>query len=204
MVDAFSQGYTWQQKLDQLEALKLVTKTDVVRVARKYFGANSLKFIKKYGTDKKETLLQPGYEPIAPKNADAKSAFARELEQLPVNEQAIRLVDFERDIQRSVLSDHVTFYYKPNPVNDIFSFSLVYHNGTRNTPMLTQLAEYLGTVGTDSLTKQQLATAWQHLGVTMSCETDDSRFIVTMMGPDDQLEHPARRPFSRACTSALL
>ena len=201
MVDAFSQGYTWQQKLDQLESLKLVTKTDVVRVARKYFGANSLKFIKKYGTDKKETLLQPGYEPIAPKNADAKSAFARELEQLPVNEQAIRLVDFERDIQRSVLSDHVTFYYKPNPVNDIFSFSIRYQNGSRHTPLLTQLGEYLPQLGTDSLTKLQLEAAWERLGVTLEVVPGDERFTFTITGRDSQLQ-PALRLLAHFLTSA--
>ncbi len=195
MVDVFSQGHSWQEYLDLIERLRHVTKSDVMNAARKYYGAERLTLRKKYGTEKKETLSQPGYTPVQPKNAGAKSPFAQWLDSLPIADLPIRTVDFDNDVQRTMLSDHVALYSAKNPVNDIFSFSLVYHNGTRNTPMLTQLAEYLGTVGTDSLTKQQLATAWQHLGVTMSCEADDSRFIVTMMGPDDQLE-PALRLLS--------
>ena len=201
MVDAFSRGYTWQQKLQQVEALRQVTKADVIRVARKYFGANSLKLVKKYGTEKKETLRQPGYQPIAPRNADAKSAFARELEQLPVGEQPIRLVDFGCDVQRSVLSDHVTLYYKPNPVNDIFSFSIRYQDGSRHTPMLSLLGEYLPQVGTDSLGKLQLEAAWERIGVTMAVVPGDERFTFTISGRDEQLE-PALRLLAHFLTSA--
>ena len=188
MTDVYSQGHSWQEYLDLIERLRHVTKDEVVAAARKYYGAEHLSLRKKYGTAKKETLLQPGYKPVQPKNAGAKSPFAQWLDSLPMPDKPIRTVDFDDDVQRTMLSDHVTLYSVKNPVNDIFTFSLVYHNGTRNTPMLTQLAEYLGTVGTDSLTKQQLATAWQRLGVTMMCEADDDRFIFTLMGHDDRLE----------------
>lgn len=201
MVDVFSRGRSWQQYLDQLEALKQVTKADVMRVARKYFDANSIKLVKKYGNERKETLRQPGYKPIAPKNADAKSAFARELELLPTSEQAVRLVDFDRDVQRSALNDHVTLYYKQNPVNDIFSFSVRYQDGFLHTPLLSLLGEYLPAVGTDSLRKQQLEAAWERLGVTMEIVPGDERFTFTVSGPDDQLE-PALRLLAHFLTSA--
>ena len=201
MVEAFSHGRTWQQKLDQLEALKQVKKADVVRVAQKYFGANSLKFVKKYGTDKKETLQQPGYKPIAPRNADAKSPFALQLEQLPVNEQAIRLVDFGHDVERSALNDHVTLYYKSNPINDIFSFSIRYQDGSRHTPLLSLLGEYLPQLGTDSLSKQQLESAWERLGVTMVVVPGDERFTFTLSGRDEQLA-PALRLLAHFLGSA--
>ena len=192
MVEVFSQGHSWQEYLDLIERLRHVTKGDVMSATRKYYGAEHLKLRKKYGTEKKETLSQPGYTPVQPKNAGAKSPFAQWLDSLPIADLPIRTVDFDNDVQRMKLNEHVTLFSVTNPVNDIFTFSLVYKKGTLATPMLAQLAEYLGTVGTDSLTKQQIATAWQHLGVTMTCEADDGRFIVTMMGPDDQLE-PALR-----------
>ena len=216
MTDVFSQGHSWQEYLDLIESLRHVTKDEVVAAARKYYGAEHLTLRKKYGTEKKETLSQPGYVPVQPKNAGAKSEFALWLDSLSlfpssweegcpeggvveknseegcpeggVAEKPIRTIDFDNDVQRTPLSDHVTLFSVKNPVNDIFTFSLVYHNGTRTTPKLTQLADYLATVGTDSLTKQQLATAWQRLGVTMTFQADDERFILTLMGHDNQLE----------------
>lgn len=192
MTDVFSQGHSWQEYLNLIESLRHVTKDEVVAAARKYYGAEHLTLRKKYGTEKKETLLQPGYEPVQPKNTGAKSEFALLLDSLPVADLPIRTVDFDNDVQRTPLSDHVTLYSVKNPINDIFTFSLRYHNGTIATPQLTQLAEYLGAVGTDSLKKQQMESAWQRLGVTMTCSTDDEYFAFTLTGRDDRLE-PALR-----------
>ena len=192
MTDVYSQGHSWQEYLDLIESLRHVTKNDVVAAAKKYYGAQHLTLHKKYGTEKKETLSQPGYTPVQPKNAGAKSSFALWLDSLSTSHPSIRTVDFNNDVQRTALSEHVTLFSVENPVNDIFTFSLIYKNGTRATPKLTQLAAYLGTVGTDSLTKQQLETAWQHLGVTMTCRADDEQFVFTLTGRDGQLE-PALR-----------
>ena len=192
MTDVYSQGHSWQEYLDLIESLRHVTKNDVVAAAKKYYGAQHLTLRKKYGTEKKETLSQPGYTPVQPKNAGAKSPFALWLDSLPITDLSICTVDFNNDVQRIALSEHVTLFSVENPVNDIFTFSLIYKNGTRATPKLTQLAAYLGTVGTDSLTKQQLETAWQHLGVTMTCRADDEQFVFTLTGRDSQLE-PALR-----------
>ena len=201
MIDVFSQGHSWQQYLDQVAAISRVTKADVVRVARKYYGANHLTLVKKYGNERKETLSQPGYQPIAPRNTDAKSAFARELEQLPAGTEPIRLVDFGRDVERSALNDHVALFYKQNPMNDIFSFSIRYQDGSRHTPLLALLGEYLPSLGTDSLSKQQLEAAWERLGVTMEVGPGDERFTFTITGRDSQLE-PALRLLAHFLTSA--
>ena len=192
MIDVYSRGYSWPQYLQQIEALRRVTRADVVRVARKYYGGNYHTLAKKYGTDDKETLKQPGYTPVQPKNVGAKSAFAQWLEQLPKGDAPIRTVDLDRDVVRRPLTDHATLYYKENPVNDIFTFTLRYHNGTHATPLLEQTVEYLNTLGTDSLRKQQLEAAWQQLGVTMTFSGGDERTAFELTGRDSQLA-PALR-----------
>ena len=201
MIDVFSRGYSWQQYLDLVEARRHVSKADVMRVAKKYLTANHITLVKKYGSEKKERLSQPGYKPITPKNAGAKSAFAEKLEQIPIRHEAIRLVDFERDVERTPLSPHLTLYTKPNPVNDIFSLSIRYQDGTRHTPLLDGLSGYLEAIGTDSLTKQQLAQAWQRLGVTLDIIPGDERFTFTISGREAQLE-PALQLLTHFLTRA--
>ena len=187
MVDVFSKGHSWQDVLDKINRIKQLTKADVIAAAKKYYGAHYITLRKKYGTPDKETLKQPGYKPISPKNMDTKSAFAQQLEQIPVKEAAIRTVDFEKDVTTKKLSDHVTLYYKENPLNDIFTFTLRYKDGTLHTPKLEVLAGYLNALGTDSLKKQQLEQAWQRIGTTMEVAQGDVNFSINLTGPDHQL-----------------
>ena len=192
LIEAFSKGKTWQDVLNQMESIQRVTKADVVAAARKYYGANHITLTKKYGTPDKETLKQPGYKPISPKNMDAKSDFARQLEQIAVKDATIRTVDFEHDVTTRQLNSHATLYYKENPINDIFTFRLRYKDGKLHTPGLAVLTSYLSQLGTDSLKKQQLEKAWQHISTTMEVDADDNTFSFSLTGPDSQLQ-PALR-----------
>ena len=188
LINALSKGHSWQDVLQKIEGIRTLTKTDVVAAAKKYYGAHYIKLSKKYGMSKKETLKQPGYKPVSPKNMDAKSDFARQLEQIPVKETAVRTVDFNHDVTTQQLDSHVTLYYKENPINDIFTFTLRYKDGSLHTPALNILADYLSQLGTDSLKKQQLEQAWQRINTTMEVVPGDVAFSINLTGPDSQLK----------------
>ena len=188
MIDAFSKGRSWQDVLDKIEQIKQLTKADVVAAAKKYYGAKHITLTKKYGMPDKEMLKQPGYKPISPKNKNAKSMMAQQLEKIPVKEMGIRTVDFIHDVTTQQLNNHVTLYHKENPMNDIFTFTLRYKDGKCHTPKLEVLASILNSLGTDSLKKQQLAKAWQRIGTTMSVNFGNQTFSISLTGPDHQLQ----------------
>ena len=73
-------------------------------------------------------------------------------------------------------------------MNDIFTFTLRYKDGTLHTPKLAVLAPYLNALGTDSLKKQQLEQAWQRIGTTMEVAQGDVNFSINLTGPDHQLK----------------
>jgi len=201
MVMTFSKGRSWQDVLDKIEGIRRLTKADVVAAARKYYGGNYITLSKKYGTPQKETLKQPGYKPVSSKNLDAKSAFALQLEQIPVKDMAVRTVDFGQDIEIKPLNNHVTLYYKDNPVNDVFTFTLRYKDGELHTPALSVLGSCLSQLGTDSLNRQQLGQAWQRIGATMEVVPGDVAFSINLTGPDKQLV-PALRLLAHFLRSA--
>ena len=201
MVMTFSKGRSWQDVLDKIEGIRRLTKADVVAAARKYYGGNYITLSKKYGTPQKETLKQPGYKPVSPKNLDARSAFALQLEQIPVKDMAVRTVDFGQDIVIKPLNNHVTLYYKDNPVNDVFTFTLRYKDGELHTPALSVLGSCLSQLGTDSLNRQQLGQAWQRIGATMEVVPGDVAFSINLTGPDKQLV-PALRLLAHFLRSA--
>ena len=192
MLDVFSQGHTWQEAINQIEQLKKVTKSDIVRVANKYYTDRFVRLKKKFGNDDKETLKQPGYKPITPKNSEAKSVFALQLEQMPINRKDIRLVDFEHDAKRTELSPHVTLYSKENQVNDVATLTLRFLDGTRHTPILSQLSAYLNAIGTDSLNKQQLESAWMKLAATIEITAKENHFDFTITSRDAELRSAIR------------
>lgn len=201
LVMTFSKGRSWQDVLDKIEGIRRLTKADVVAAARKYYGGNYITLSKKYGTPKKETLKQPGYKPVSPKNLDAKSAFALQLEQIPVKDMAVRTVDFGQDIVIKPLNNHVTLYYKDNPINDVFTFTLRYKDGELHTPALSVLGSCLSQLGTDSLNRQQQGQAWQRIGATMEVVPGDVAFSINLTGPDKQLV-PALRLLAHFLRSA--
>jgi predicted Zn-dependent peptidase len=187
MINTFSHDLPWQQVLEWSAQLAAVSHDDVVAVARKYFNDDSLKVSKKFGRYPKEHVSQPGYSPVRPLHAGERSAYAKYLATLPLQAQAPKLVDFERDAHYQQLAPLVRLYTVPNPMNDIFTLQLVYRRGTWNDRRLQVMADYLNDVGTERLGRQQWGRALQQLGASMTVEALPGSVTVTVMGFDGQL-----------------
>lgn len=201
MEEVFSQGRSWNDYLRQAEAVKNITKADVVSAANRYLlNDQYLRGVKKFGSYPKDKVSQPDYKPVVPKHAKEQSEYARQLAQLPVAERAPRLIDLDHDTEITRLSDHVTLYKVENPANDLFSLSLKWFRGERDEPRLKLLESYLPELGTDSLTKHQLGEAWQRLGATFEVKSSDNFFMLTITGFEHNLE-PSLRLLRHVLTS---
>ena len=184
MVSVMSQNRSWSDYLASVEGIRSITREDVIRVANKYFTDNYIRFEKINGDYPKDKVAAPSFDPIIPKNNGAKSEYAKRLEEMPAADIAPRLLDFGKDITRVKVSDHVTLLYKENPVNDIFSFTLRIDEGEAEDPVIGNVAAYVNTLGTDSLSVQQLSKAWQRLGTSFSASSDRHSFGLSVAGFD--------------------
>ncbi len=184
MVEVMAQNRSWADYLAEVEAIQSITREDVIRVANKYFGEDYIRFEKVNGTYPKDKVAAPKFDPIIPKHAGEKSEYAKKLEAMPVAAYEPKLLDFEGDVQRVKLSDKVTLFYKPNEVNDIFSLSIQVDEGFNEDPVIPHVASFLNTIGTDSLSIQQLSKAWQNLGTSFSVSSDNHRFNLGITGFD--------------------
>ena len=193
MGEVFAQGRTWGDYLKEVEAIKAITKADVVAAANRYLLTDHyLRGVKRFGKYPKDKVSQPNYKPVVPKHAREQSAYAKELEKLPVAERAPRLIDLEHDAEMTPLAEHVTLYRVANPVNDLFSLSLKWHKGKRDEPRLALVEPYLTELGTDSLTKHQLGEAWQRLGTTIETTLSDNYMMLTITGFERNLDPSLR------------
>ena len=192
MVSVMSQGRSWDAYLAQVESIRAITRDDIIRVANKYFTDKYIRFEKVMGTYPKDKVAKPEIDPVVPAHAGETSAYARALEALPVPEKAPRFIDLEHDVQTLAVNDHIRILYRENPVNDLFHLTLRITRGHQEDPALENLATFLGSIGTDSLTTQQLGKAWQALGTTFSVSSGSHEFNLNLVGFEDKLEESLR------------
>lgn len=187
MGEVFQQDRTWNDYLAQKASIARLTKEDIVRVANKYFNDNYVKFRKKYGSYPKDNIAKPNFTPIKPKDMNVSSDYAKKLEEMPIKQIPPRLMDFNKDVETVNINPHATLYATRNPLNDLFSLSLIYHKGTLSDARLDAVAEYLDAIGTDSLSKQRFGRALQKLGTTLSLDATASSFSINISGFDRNL-----------------
>lgn len=188
MMSLYSQGKSWEDYLQEVTKIDALTKEDIMQVARKYFSENYLCVTKKTGKYPKDNLMKPDFTPVVPKNSEASSEYAKQLEQMPTQTVEPRFIDFEKDVQITKLNPLATLYTTTNPVTDIFSLNLIYQVGTLEQPQLSYLANYLQFLGTDSLSFQDFRTRLQVLGSTMSFEANDKQFVIRITGFDNHFK----------------
>ncbi|MDR0431629.1 MAG: insulinase family protein [Tannerellaceae bacterium] len=184
MITLFSQGKSWDSYLNEVERINALTKDDIVAVANKYFTDHYLYVTKKTGKYPKDNLPKPNFQPIIPKNAEASSAYAKQLEQLPVKETKPRFLDFEKDVDILPLSPLVKLYASANPVNDIFTLDISFGTGKIERPELTQLSSYLPLLGTEKSSFDEFRGKLQALGSTLSFDLDNDQFVIKISGFD--------------------
>ena len=188
MVSVMTQGRSWDEYLAQVDAIRSITRDEIIRVANKYFNDKYIRFEKVMGTYPKDNVAKPDIDPVVPQHSGESSEYAKRLEAMPVRDVAPRLIDMQNDIERLNVTPTVKLYYKENPVNDLFKLTLRVTKGFQEDPAVPHVASFMNTIGTDSLTVQQLSKAWQALGTTFSVSSGNHTFDITISGYEDKLD----------------
>lgn len=188
IMNLFSQGKSWNDYLNEVARIESITKEDVVRVAQKYFSNNYLCVTKSTGKYPKDNLPKPAFSPVVPRNADASSSYAKQLEKIPEQQVAPRIIDFEKDVKTSKLTPLVTLYTTPNPLNDIFTLNISYGIGALEQPELMQLTNYLQLLGTESLSFEQFRSRLQSIGSTLAFDVTPDAFVMKVTGFDNHID----------------
>ena len=187
MVSVMSEGRSWNDYLAQVDAIKALSREDIIRVANKYFTEDYIRFEKVSGTYPKDKVSKPDFAPILPKHAGEASDYAKRLMAMPADNRPVRLVDFGADVRTTRLNDHVTLYYKENPVDSLFRLTLQVDEGSVEDPLIPHVASFLNTIGTDSLSLNALSRSWQRLGTSFSADSGNHSFSLNLSGFDSRL-----------------
>ena len=192
MVSAMSAGVAWEDYMKLLSSVGNITRDDVTRVACKYFTNNFYRFHKKNGRYPVEGIAKPEYTPVKPQHANEKSALAQRLEQIPVQDVAPKLLDFDSDAVKVKMDGGNMLYASNNPLNDYFSIIINFHKGTLQDKLLEAAADYVGQLGTDSLDVKDFGAAMQQLGADLTITADEQMTVLMLNGEDKNMEETLR------------
>ena len=181
-------GYQrWDDALGYIARMERITKKDVVRVARKYFQGD---YVAGFRRDAPHSPMVVEKPPITPVEIDPtrQSAFAAEVLAKPVEPIEPVFVDPEKDFQMVEDENGVTVYHAPNPINDIFTFSITVEFGSHQDSMIAPAVQLLEKSGTERFSAEDLKREWYKLGTDFGIRAGNNQTTITLSGLDENFE----------------
>jgi len=187
MAEFYQQGKTMDEMAAYPELINQVTREDVIRVANQYYAGNFLAFHSKMGFKKPERLKQPDFESVETKTND-KSPYRKHLENLPSKELVPKYLNFEKDLNETMITKGINLFYDKNPQNDIFTFKIRYGIGEYDLPMLKYASYLMNFAGTGEMSMKEFKNEFSKLGCSYSIVSDDSYLTIEMDGLDENFD----------------
>ena len=169
------------------ELLKKLTKDDFVKIAQKYLTDNCLIYRSNMGIKKHEKLQKPAWEPVVAQNTDAKSEFAKKIENMPAKEIRPQEQLGKGMVTQLDINSKYKLYASRNPLNDLFSLEIVYHYGTISDRKLGSAVEYFNLQGTEKQKFTDFQLELQKLGASLDVQTSSDLTTVSISGFDKDL-----------------
>ncbi len=192
----FLEGKSWKEYLKYSKELSKVTKEDIIRIAKKYYGKNYLVMYSKMGRPDKKKLEKPKYKPKANlSNSEAKSDYFKSLDKIKIRSEEPKFISFSdanskevSDVKFKDISKLVHFYHKKNPINNVFTIRIKYGVGSREMPILKETASYLSYLGTEKKVFEKYKKELQKIGADIYMTCSDNYFSISVEGMDKYLK----------------
>ncbi|TKG96391.1 insulinase family protein [Puteibacter caeruleilacunae] len=169
------------------EKINSITKDDVIRIAKTYFGKNHITYLSDIGEPKKDALKKPALKPIEPEPGH-QSAYSKLFKQIPLTASRENFVDFNKDVIKSQLAPGVKLFYTPNKQNDVFSLIIRYGVGTAKIPTLGLTAQLMNYAGIMAQYKpQELKKEYSKLGCSVNFIAGESYMYIALSGNEKNL-----------------
>lgn len=173
----------WERAVHKINRMKKLTKKDVVRVAHKYFGKDYVVGYRRDGKPELPTIDKPAIDKVEI-DPSRQSAFFTQVMAMPVAQIEPAFIAPGKDYQVRPLSEGVTLYYCPNPMNDLFSFTASIDLGLLTDQRLATARDLLDKAGTPRFTPEALKQEWYRLGTDFAMGAGDYETSFSISGLD--------------------
>lgn len=177
----------WDVKVGEIGRIEKLTKDDVVRVANKYFGAG---YVSGRRTDEQQEIPSVVKPQIDAVDIDPtrQSAFARDILAMDAEPIEPVYVDPKKDYKEVNYKEGVKLYYSPNPLNDLFTLSIIVEFGTFENNKIGVSTLLLDKAGTKRFSPEDLKKEWYKLGMDASVNAGDNETYISISGLDENFE----------------
>ncbi|MGI9250384.1 MAG: M16 family metallopeptidase [Pseudohongiellaceae bacterium] len=185
MRDAFLTYADWDYHLAEIARMEQITREDVIAVANKYFGDD---YVSVYRTNAQHDIPAVEKPPIDPVSIDPtrESAFAAQIQAMSYAPIEPDFVEVDTDYRVVEFAPGVELYYAPNPLNDLFNFSISADVGTEESKQLGLTAALVNVAGTATLDNEALQKEWYRLGSEFNFVAGENRSSFRVSGLDEQ------------------
>ena len=187
MRDSWIHYIEWPDAVAQISRLEKLTKEDIVRVANQYFGPN---YVAGYRKDAPHTVPDIQKPALASIEIDPsrQSEFGKQVLAMATTPIEPVFVDPAKDYIKAEDPKGRTLYYAPNPINDIFTFSITVDFGKHEDKKIGVAVPLLDLCGTKDLAPDELKKEWYKLGTDFSISAGDNETNISISGLDENFE----------------
>ena len=174
----------WEDIISYPEKVENIDKTEIIRVANKYFNDDYLVYRSKIGFPKKDKVEKPPFKPVKPKNSEKISSYAQKLNKIPAGNIRIDYIDFKKDTYHEELFENFHFYHNRNPINSIFTMRVEYGIGNYENNKLSFASGLAEMIGSENLNWNELKDNLQKIGATVDFFSDQNYCGLNIKGFD--------------------
>jgi predicted Zn-dependent peptidase len=187
-VNAFINGVSWKDMVEELDRISKITKDDIVKYANEKFTDQNYAIVyKREGKDPNEVkMAKPALTPIQT-NRDAVSPLLAEIASTPVKPIEPVFVDFDRDMDKLKAKSDIEVLYKKNTTTDMFVLNYIYEVGSNNDKTINTASSYLQYLGTPEMTAEELASEFYDIACSFSIRAGAERTIIVVSGLSENM-----------------
>ena len=185
--DAFIQSMDYRDKFNELAMMKLVNKEYLVDFANEYLNVDRAVVYKRKGEKPDaEKIEKPEIHPVE-LNRDKQSEFVKQWLALPSESVKPVVVDLKTVIEKEYVGPAVLRYVK-NKENRLFDLAYKYDYGKWHNKSLDLVASYLGLVGTEGYSAEEVSKTFYRWGCSFGTGASDKSFVIGVNGPEEYFD----------------
>ena len=177
----------WDRTVDTMDRMEQVRKKDIVRVAKKYFSRGHVAGHRIDGPQEVPSIDKPPIDPVEI-DPTRQSVFAGDVLNLPTEMLEPVYIDPDTDYTVVETSPGVKVYHAPNPLNDLFSFSIHVEFGAYENNKIRVATRLLDKSGTGGFSAEDLKKEWYKLGTNFGVGAGDNETSIAISGLDENFE----------------
>lgn len=188
-MEAFINETPWKNYMSRNQRISSITKQEMSEWVKKTFTRENYAVVyKRTGEDKTtEKVQKPPITPVEV-NRDSQSPFVKAITSAPSSPVEPVFLDYQKDIQKIMLSGGVPLFYNQNKENALFTITFQWNFGSNHDKRIPVLAEYLNFIGSAKLNAAQVKEELYKLGCTLEFNSGSDIFNVSISGLSENFE----------------